>query len=294
MKTWPWRRVLYTALTMRIQLFSDLHLERYPDFRPQFAPDVDVVVLAGDIGSYQPGSRLGTDDFGLARFSPLRPDSSCSKVLFVPGNHEFDSLDFDETYARLREICDRLGITWLEREAVTLGRVRFVGTTLWSDFEAQVGSQNTVTKQMQLRDKAFRAANYYLKKNTTLKCGEPLLAEGIRELSLECQAWLRDALSEPFDGTTIAVTHFAPSLLSADPRYGLTPGTSGFCNALDDLFPLADIWMHGHLHCMNDYLVNGVKDGQPWTCRVVANPLGYLSKGEQAAFRENLVIDVPS
>lgn len=279
---------------MRIQLFSDLHLERYPDFQPQFAPDVDVVVLAGDIGSYQTGSRLNTDDFGLERFSPLRLDSSCSKVLFVPGNHEFDSLEYDETYVRLREICDRLGITWLEREVVTLGRVRFVGTTLWSDFDALAGSESSVTRQMQSRTKAYRAANYYLSKNTTLKLGEPILAEGIREMSLECQAWLRDALSVPFDGTTVAVTHFAPSLLSADPRYGLTPSTSGFCNALDDLLPLAQVWMHGHLHCMNDYLVEGRKDGQSWACRVVANPLGYFSKGEQAAFRENLIIEVPS
>lgn len=278
---------------MRIQLFSDLHLERYPDFRPQFAPNVDVVVLAGDIGSYQAGSRLNTDDFGLERFSPLQPSSICPKVLYIPGNHEFDSLEFDETYARLRETCTRLGITWLEREVVTLGRVRFVGTTLWSDFEALVGDQTNMTKQMQLRDKAYRAANYYLRKNTTLKHGEPVLAEGIRKMSLECQAWLRDALSVPFDGTTVAVTHFAPSLRSADPRYGLTPGTSGFCTALDDLFPLAQVWMHGHLHCLNDYIVEGRKDGQPWACRVVANPLGYFNNGEQAAFRENLIIEVP-
>ncbi len=279
---------------MRIQLFSDLHLERYPDFRPQFAPDVDVVVLAGDIGSYQSGSRLTSSDFGLELFSPLRQGASCPTVLYVPGNHEFDSLEFDDTYTRLRETCARLGITWLEREVVTLGRVRFVGTTLWSDFEALAGNEKNVTKQMQAQTKAYRAANYYLSKNTTLKLGEPVLAEAIREMSLECQAWLRDALSVPFDGTTVAVTHFAPSLLSADPRYGLTPGTAGFCNALDELFPLADVWMHGHLHCFNDYVVKGIKDGQSWACRVVANPLGYLSKGEQAAFRENLVIEVPA
>jgi hypothetical protein len=279
---------------MRIQLFSDLHLERYPDFEPHFAPDVDVVVLAGDVGSYQSGTRLHTADFGLERFSPLRPGGPSSKVLYVPGNHEFDALEFDETYTRLREICDRLGITWLEREAVTLGRVRFVGTTLWSDFAALAGKESSITKQMKSLGKAYRAANYYLSKNTTLKRGEPVLAEGIREMSLECQAWLRQALAVPFDGTTVAVTHFAPSLLSADPRYGLAPGTAGFCNALDNLFPLVDVWMHGHLHCMNDYIVEGRPDEQSWACRVVANPLGYLSKGEQAAFRENLVIEVPS
>ena len=277
---------------MRIQLVSDLHLERDPHFRPRIADDTDVVVLAGDIGSYQPGSRLGSDDFGLERFSPLRPDAPCASVLYVPGNHEFDALEFDETYSRLRTTCERLGITWLERETVTIGQVRFVGTTLWSDFEALVGIDDDMTKQMQQRQKAYRAANYYLKKNTTLKSGEPVLAEGLRAMALDCQAWLRAALAVPFDGATVAVTHFAPTLRSADPRYGLTSSTAGFCNGLDALLPLVDVWMHGHLHCANDYLVEGRENDQAWSCRVVANPLGYLSKGEQASFREHLVVEV--
>ncbi|WP_020655756.1 metallophosphoesterase [Massilia niastensis] len=277
---------------MRIQLFSDLHLERYPDFRPAIAHDTDVVVLAGDIGSYQSGSRLGGDDFGLERFSPLRPDAPRARVLYLPGNHEFDAFEFDEAYARLRALCDRLGIVWLDREVVTIDHVRFVGTTLWSDFDALASRHDDLSKQLQQRNKAFRAANYYLSKNTTLKAGAPVMAEEMREMALECQDWLRAALAAPFDGVTVAVTHFAPSLLSADPRYGLTPGTAGFCNALDALFPFADVWMHGHLHCMNDYTVEGREDGRPWSCRVVANPLGYLSKGEQEAFRADLVIDL--
>ena len=52
--------------------------------------------------------------------------------------------------------------------------------------------------------------------------------------------------------------------------------------------------MHGHLHCVNDYMTEGSTDGRAWRCRVVANPLGYLSKGEQEAFRPHLVIELPS
>lgn len=277
---------------MRIQLFSDLHLERYPDFRPHILPDTDVVVLAGDIGSYQSGSRLATSDFGLERFSPQLPDLAHTKVLFIPGNHEFDALDFDETTLRLRATCERLGIIWLDREIVTIDHVRFIGTTLWSDFDALAVETTDLTKQLQQRNKAFRAANYYLSKNTTLKNGEQVLAEGIREMSLDCQAWLRAALATPFDGSTVVVTHFAPSLLSADPRYGKTPGTAGFCNSMDELFKQAQVWMHGHLHCMNDYVVEGRDGAHSWSCRVVANPLGYLSKGEQDGFRPELVIEL--
>ncbi|MFL6709071.1 MAG: metallophosphoesterase [Massilia sp.] len=277
---------------MRIQLFSDLHLERYPDFQPLIAPETDVVVLAGDIGSYQAGSRLQSDDFGLGRFSPLRAGASGATVLFVPGNHEFDALDFDETTARLKATCARLGIVWLDREVVTIGKVRFVGTTLWTDFEALAQQESEPARRQKALEKAYRAANYYLSKNTTLRDGAPVLAEGLRVMALACQAWLRAALALPFDGATVAVTHFAPSLLSADPRYGLTAGTAGFCNGLDELFPQVDVWMHGHLHCMNDYVVEGKQARQEWRCRVVANPLGYLSKGEQEAFRPELVIEL--
>jgi predicted phosphodiesterase len=277
---------------MRIQLFSDLHLERYAGFVPLIRDDTDVVVLAGDIGSYQSGSRLQEDDFGLGRFSPRRPGAGRARVLYIPGNHEFDGLEFDEAYARLRATCAGLGIEWLDRETLVIDGVRFIGTTLWSDFDALAVQEQDLTKQLQRREKAFRAANYYLAKNTTLKNGEKVLAEGIRAMSLDCQDWLRRALVAPFEGVTVAVTHFAPSLQSADPRYGLTPGTAGFCNALDALLPQADVWIHGHLHCMNDYVVSGMEAGKPWSCRVVANPLGYLSKGEQEAFRPDLVIEV--
>jgi predicted phosphodiesterase len=278
---------------MRIQLLSDLHLELHPEFMPQPAPGVDVLVLAGDIGSYQTGSLLTEDDFGLARFSPLRAGSPWPRVLFTPGNHEFDSLEFADTYARLRQICQSLGIEWLEREVVTIDAVRFVGTTLWSDFDAFAKAEKTLTRQLQQREKALRAANYYLAKNTTLNQGQPMMADAMREMSLDCQAWLRGALRIPFAGTTVVVTHFAPTLHSADPRYGRQPGTAGFCNALDDMLPFAQVWMHGHLHCPNNYTVRGTRDGREFACQVVANPLGYLHKGEQESFVEGFAVDVP-
>ena len=272
---------------MKIQLLSDLHLEQNPGFSPQPVPDADLLVLAGDIGSYQRGSQLpalGDTDFGLARFSPLA--GWPTPVLYVPGNHEYDGLDFDTTHARLRATCERLGIRWLEREQWVFQGVRLLGTTLWSDFDALIphGSATTAAQQAQARDKAFRAANHYLRQAGALRHGKPWLAESIRELALECQAWLRAALEQPFDGPTVVITHFAPSLRSNDARYGLTPATAGFCNALDGLFARADLWLHGHLHCAHDY--------QAGRCRVLANPLGYAAKGEQAGFVPTLTAEV--
>jgi Icc-related predicted phosphoesterase len=265
---------------MNIQLLSDLHLETHPHFVPEFAPGADVLILAGDIGSYQEGSMLvtqGDHDFGLARFSP-RADLAAwpVPVFFVPGNHEYDGMPFEEAHARLQETCERLQITWLHRRVKVMNGVRWIGCTLWSDFEALVPQQGPLTQQLKAREKAERAADFYLRKTGTTLDEKPFLSDAVRAQAQADQAWLTQALSEPFEGVTVVVTHFAPSLKSADPRYGLTPGTAGFCNALDHLLPKANLWLHGHLHCAHDYVHEG--------CRVVANPLGYARKNEQLAF----------
>lgn len=265
---------------MNIQLLSDLHLETHPHFVPEHALGADALILAGDIGSYQEGSMLvtqGDNDFGLARFSP-RTDLAAwpVPVFFVPGNHEYDGMDFEEAHARMQESCARLQITWLHRRVIEMKGVRLIGCTLWSDFEALVPAQGPLTQQLKAREKAERAADFYLRKTGTTLDGQPFLSAAVRAQAQADQAWLTQALSEPFAGPTVVITHFAPSLKSADPRYGLPPGTAGFCNALDHLLPKANVWMHGHLHCAHDYVQEG--------CRVVANPLGYARKNEQLAF----------
>jgi len=273
---------------MKIQLLSDLHLETNPGFIAEPAAGADLLVLAGDIGSYQrrrDGSVMAEPDWGLRRFSPLPQHAGWPvPVLFVPGNHEYDALDLDEAHAGLRAACDRLGLVWLERETALIDGVRFIGTTLWSDYDLLVPESATETRRLRQREKAFRAANFYLHKMAGQRRGALFDAAAMRELGLECQAWLREALARPHDGPTVVVTHFAPTVHSADPRYGLSPGTAGFCNALDELLPQADLWLHGHLHCPQDLRVSG--------CRIVANPLGYADKGEQASFRPTLTVDV--
>lgn len=279
---------------MKIQLLSDLHLESNPGFVAEPAPDADLLVLAGDIGSYQlrrDGSRMAEPDWGLQRFSPLPQYAGWPvPVLFVPGNHEYDALDFDQAHAGLRATCERLGLIWLERETLVLDGVRFIGTTLWSDYDALADTvpakppkpsrpeqaADPLAQRLRQRHKAYRAANFYLEKMATLRHGRLFDAEAMREEALLCQDWLQAALAQPHEGPTVVVTHFAPSLRSADPRYGLTPGTAGFCNAIDPWLAHADIWLHGHLHCPHDYRVG--------RCRVVANPLGYAEKNEQTAF----------
>jgi len=246
---------------MKLQLLSDLHLET-ENHEPQPAAQAELLVLAGDIDSTWAG---------YERFAgwPV-------PVLVVPGNHEADGRDIDEAERGLRRLCDRLGFVWLEKQRwlhtdAQGQRTRFVGTTRWSDFDTFGADQ---------RERAQRAAAYFLRLMGSTRGGQPLDAAAVRELGLADRAWLQSELELRPQGRwdkTVVVTHFAPSLRSADKRYGQQPGTASFCNADDDLLPRADLWLHGHLHCRHDYRV--ARAGRLAT-RVVCNARGLEKKGE--------------
>ena len=258
---------------MKLQLLSDLHLET-ETFDPEPAPDADLLVLAGDIDSRWEGYR---------RFAgwPV-------PVLVVAGNHEFDGRDVDAALAGLRELCGDLGFTFLERESLLLNqpdgrRLRLLGTTRWSDFDLY-GPER--------RPRAERAAEYFMRLRASTRAGRPFDAAAVRLEALRCRAWLETELGRSAQGRwdqTIVITHFAPSLRSADPRYGPQPGTASFCNADDDLIPRADLWLHGHLHCRHDYRVN--RPGRSPT-RVVCHPLGLANKGEHEGYERFKVLEV--
>jgi len=245
---------------MRFQLLSDLHMETEP-FDPVPAPSAELLVLAGDID---------TTWTSLERFRgwPV-------PVMFVPGNHEFDGRDIHEARAGLRELTASLNMTMLDFDSCVLTdregrRVRFVGNTRWSDFEV-FGTQQL--------DRAMRAGAYFQRVMGATRLGAVFDAKAVREEGLLCRDWLARTLAEPAEGrwdAQVAITHFAPSLKSADSRYGNQPGTASFCNNDEALLPLADVWLHGHLHCRHDYLF-----AHPGgATRVLSNARGLLRKGE--------------
>ena len=247
---------------MLVQLLSDLHLETEV-YAPCPAAEAELLVLAGDID----GSWAGLQQFAAW---PV-------PVLFVAGNHEFDHRELDTARPALRARCAELGITLLECEehVVTARdgrRVRFLGTTRWSDFDL-FGTAG--------RDRAMRAAGYFLHVMGSTQGGRPFDAAAVRAEALRCRDWLADALRRPQDAdATVVITHYGPSVRSVDPRYGHQPGSASFCNDDEALLPLADVWIHGHLHCRHDYLVPHPVGAGRATTRVVSNARGHGRRGE--------------
>lgn len=269
----PYRVAHCTSATrvVRLQILSDLHLETEA-YEPAPADDADLLVLAGDVDSSWAG---------LERFRGWpRP------VIFVAGNHEFDNREIGEAWPALREHCERLGFTVLEcSSAVRVGadgrRIRFVGTTRWCDFGLFGHPAD---------ERVLRAASYFMRVQRSTLHGAPFDAPAVQAQALACRAWLAAELAaSPRDcDATVVITHFGPSLRSADPRYGRQPGTASFCNADDDLLPHAALWIHGHVHCRHDYVVNH----QAGRTRVVCNARGHTRRGESEGYDGLFTVEV--
>jgi len=260
---------------MRLQILSDLHLETEA-FEPEPAAGADLLVLAGDIDSTWQG---------YARFTgwPV-------PVLVVPGNHEFDRRELRTALPAFRDHCAGLGLQVLERDEwlhtdAQGRRVRFLGTVRWSDFEV-FGTA--------LQAKALKAAGYFQKVMQARLDGQVFDAAAVREEGLACRAWLQDQLSaarppaEPVD-STVVITHFAPSLHSADPRYGQQATTASFCNADEGLIAAADAWIHGHVHWRSDYRLPRPGGG---FSRVICQARGLPRKGESEGFEPLRLFEV--
>lgn len=237
---------------MKIQIASDLHLERLTQIpsrecliRP--APGAEVLVLAGDID----GSA-----WAISRFRNWP-----TPVLYVAGNHEFFFDDMYQVRCALRLQTKGSSIQYMDDDELILGDVRFLGTTLWTDYCLDgVGRQAETLASAQAEIMDHR--RIYLG-------GHRFTPEqALIEHRKSC-AWLSQKLDEPFDGKTVVISHHAPHPNSVHPDHVDDDLNGAFVSNLSNLLPKAAVWIHGHMHHSFDYLVEG--------CRVVANPAGYAA-----------------
>jgi predicted phosphodiesterase len=246
---------------LKLHVVSDLHLEHDPDWRlPE--TDADVLILAGDVA---PGLR------GLGAFFKYG-----KPVLYVPGNHEFYGENLPGLLAAMRLYAKAAQVTVLQQDECVLGRVRFLGATLWTDFAVH-GEQ---------RSRALMAyAEKHLNDYITIRNGSGgwLSARESAEMHRRERSWLERKLAEPFDGATVVITHHAPHPDSIHPRHDGHLMSGAFASNLGHLMGRAQLWVHGHTHDSFDYQVSGT--------RVLANPKGYGAENKH--FLADLVIDIP-
>lgn len=252
---------------MRIRVISDLHLERDAIHLPEVP--TDVVVLAGDIGQ-------GTD--GLDWAEKMFPGQH---VIYVPGNHEYYNHGIPALAIKLRERAQGRSIHILDNEGVTIAGIRFLGSTLWTDYQLHGDAPEAMRlAASNIRDfkKIFDTRNPDL-----IRLLNPTVA---RQLHMQARTWLELELNQKKDATTVVVTHFAPSYKSIHQRYLGHSNNPSFASNMDSIVEQshAAFWIHGHVHDPVDYFLGST--------RVLCNPRGYVDRDDKNGFQPGLVVEV--
>jgi predicted phosphodiesterase len=273
---------------MKIFLTSDIHTERaqqsfdphfdYQCLKFRYPEDVDVVVLAGDIGEWINGLEWARNRFAN------------KEIVYVPGNHEYYDSDLsiiDDMRLKAKE----LDIHLLDNDSVIIDGVRFLGTTLWTNFdnysaeaiseaERNMQDYHYVKCKKWLENRRNWSQASWLMNSDSVLDSDFLSPTVAYLLHREAINWLSQQLNENHqelhEGKTIIVSHHSPSMRSSmDHAYA--------SNLEEFIVSMADkinVWFHGHVHEPVDYYIAGV--------RVVSNPRGY--PGHHSGFDEGKII----
>lgn len=253
---------------MKLHILSDLHLSVAPFEAPQ--TDADIVILAGDLAR--------------PREAVAWAKRLAKPALYVPGNHEFYGGSIHSTLTELKQLCGEGDIHLLDNNQIVIGGVRFLGTTLWTDFLLFGDSDQ--------HERAVREAVGFIHDFSRIRMddqtGALFTPADSAQLFNRQAAWLAARLAEPFDGHTVVITHHAPSPKSIHPRFAGSLLNAAFVSNAEHLIDgeRVALWIHGHTHDSFDYVLNGT--------RVLCNPRGYARDGvnENPNFSPNLVLEI--
>lgn len=267
---------------MKLTLYSDLHLEFDPNFRPR-NPGSDVLILAGDIcvadyfnrGPESPKRQLA-DQF-LEFFEHV--SSEWGTVIYINGNHESYFGRFDRTSSTLKKNLEHLtNIHHLDNEILELDGYTFVGTTLWTSLNngnpiTETIVQGAMNDYKVIQNKFGSTYRKLIPSDTTRE--HMLAKQFISQTSIE-----NDRL--------VVVGHHAPSSQSVHSRYnGVNDYQVNFAyySDLENFIldhPNIELFVHGHTHDSFSYEIGSTK--------VLCNPRGY--NGENPNFDEELIIEL--
>lgn len=233
-------------------LLSDVHLEylphvtsfnelcrKYPTMLSNVTQPVfnkSTLILAGDIGhptkdNYWKFLKSCSDEF--------------QSVLFITGNHEYDSVQHCHIHNIDNLICQNLAklhkpnLHFLNMTNLVQDNIRYLGATIWSNMPNI--SENVNTK-------------YGKRQNAHLKQVD----------------WLTKTLKQDTHIQTIIITHHMPSFKLIHPKY-TNHNNFAFATDLEYLLqPNVKLWLCGHTHTPHDMMINN--------CRYLINPIGRVNE----------------
>ncbi|HLK43460.1 MAG TPA: metallophosphoesterase, partial [Thermoleophilia bacterium] len=199
--------------------------------------------------------------------------------IYVAGNHEFYGHAMPGLIADLRAAAAGSSVHVLERDEVTIDGVRFLGCTLWSDFEFD-GADH---RELSMRVCERAVSDYHVIHNGS--ADRVLRAQDTRELHVASRRWLAGRLADVHAGPTVVVTHHSPYISWRPPQEVLRLIAGAFVSDLSELMDgeRARLWVYGHTHRWADIDVAGT--------RLLSNPCGYPNE-PVAGYDPAFVVDV--
>jgi len=242
---------------MRIQFFSDVHLE-FKKCIPIVKSTAPILCLLGDIG--HPFSDIYVDFLGSLNSNPY-----FHKIFLITGNHEYymnnqKRNSISQTNFRIKKIIknNRFSkISFLNNETEIYQNHLFVGSTLWSH----------------VSNEQYLINDFNMIKGMNVSTYNRLHSEG--------KSFIKKSI-ENSNRNTVVLTHHLPSYQIIHPKYkNYSNYYQCFASNRDELIrPPICTWLYGHTHTPKFDIINDV----PVTC----NPIGYYNENND--YKKNIVI----
>ncbi|MFT5504142.1 MAG: putative phosphodiesterase [Gammaproteobacteria bacterium] len=249
---------------MKVQILSDLHNEflrngervlshQWSGTIPE--TDAEIIILAGDIDTGTSG----------VEWAIVESERLGKPVLYVLGNHEFYGHEYWGLKEKILNLCQDTQVFCLDSGEFILDDVRFLGTTLWTNYKADIRVPQDLA--MFYVDR-FLTDHRRIIIKTDDSDGrfkpEHALAIHLKELR-----WLETQLAQSIDAKTVVISHHGPHAVCQHPDFPLNEMTAAFHSDLGALIESSriDSWVFGHTHANVDEVV--------FDTRIVSNQAGY-------------------
>ena len=252
---------------MDIKVKSDLHLE-WGGIEPG---EGDVLILAGDIVCVEDIANE-TPQGKYYKNWLKRAGKNYKKVFMVCGNHEYYHGDFAEARAQLKAILPK-NVTLLQNESELYEGVRFIGTTLWTNYNNEDPVVMETASSVMNDFKCIRNGEF----------GTFTIQDALDEHKKAVE-YLNSELPKSKE-QTIVITHHAPTAeslgdyVSNDLKYAYHSDQTALIKTHSPLY-----WIHGHVHNSKEYQVGDTT--------VICNPRGYSDYKENEDFDDTLSVTV--
>jgi predicted MPP superfamily phosphohydrolase len=263
--------------TDHLRLYSDIHLDfdinpKRFDAKKLWMPERletdknTTLILTGDLWHAK-------KTYSFSGYSWLKEVASQFQyVIIVLGNHDFWNGNISKEYGKFKQALVDQNITntfLLQNEALLIGDNKFIGATLWTDFNKGRREAMNHIKNVMYDYKYIKIGKGFNK----------LKPENILDEHLKSKQFIfENAIRDYPEQKIYVLTHHAPSIQSVkeeDIRPDTLLENYAYYSDLEKeiINSQIDYWFHGHLHNASNYTIG--------TTNVINNARGYPDNNSQ-------------